>query len=291
MRRHSGSAACAMMLVCRDDRRGVGLRSGGMQRIVIRNATIITMDPKIGDLRGGDNLLDGKRIAEVRRDIGPVDDAEVIDADRHDRTPRLRRQPPPYLAVAAALRGRRLDPRPVFRRHPRRHGQALHARRMYIANYSGALEALDAGITTLYDWSHNNNTPDHADEAVHALKDSGIRAVYGYGNASDEWVPVSELPTNFADVERVRRTHSPPTTSSSPWPSPPADRSSPPSTSPRRISAARALSACGSPSMSATACGASTGRSSSWRAAACSARRHLCPLQHALRAGVPAHRR
>src|SRR5262249_51701764 len=69
------------------------------------------------------------------------------------------------------------------------------------------LEALDAGITTLYDWSHNNNTPEHADEAVRALKDSGIRAVYGYGNASDEWVPVSKLPSNFADVERVRRTH------------------------------------------------------------------------------------
>ena len=30
---------------------------------------------------------------------------------------------------------------------------------MYVANHLGALEALDAGITTLYDWSHNNNTP------------------------------------------------------------------------------------------------------------------------------------
>jgi hypothetical protein len=30
---------------------------------------------------------------------------------------------------------------------------------MYVANYLGALEALDAGITTtLLDWSHNNYT-------------------------------------------------------------------------------------------------------------------------------------
>ena len=78
---------------------------------------------------------------------------------------------------------------------------------MYVANHLGALEALDAGITTLYDWSHNNNTPDHADEAVRGLKDAGLRAVFGYGNANDEWIPPSTLPTNFSDIERVRRSH------------------------------------------------------------------------------------
>ena len=59
----------------------------------------------------------------------------------------------------------------------------------------------------LYDWSHNNNTPDHADEAVRGLKDAGLRAVFGYGNANDEWIPPSTLPTNFSDIERVRRSH------------------------------------------------------------------------------------
>ena len=34
-----------------------------------------------------------------------------------------------------------------------------------------------------------------------------MRAVFGYGNANDEWVPPSTRPTNFSDVERVRRTH------------------------------------------------------------------------------------
>ena len=44
---------------------------------------------------------------------------------------------------------------------------------MYVANYLGALEALDGGITTLVDWSHNNNTPDHADMAIKGLQDFG----------------------------------------------------------------------------------------------------------------------
>ena len=78
---------------------------------------------------------------------------------------------------------------------------------MYVANYLGALEALDGGITTLVDWSHNNNTPDHADMAIKGLHDSGIRAVFAYGNANREWFPVSDLPTNFVDVARVRKQH------------------------------------------------------------------------------------
>jgi len=86
-------------------------------------------------------------------------------------------------------------------------GDVYTADDMYIGNKLGALEALDAGITTLYDWSHNNNSPDHADAAVKGLKDAGLRAVFGYGNSNQEWVPVSGKPSNFDDVKRVREEH------------------------------------------------------------------------------------
>jgi len=52
---------------------------------------------------------------------------------------------------------------------------------VYAANHLGALAALDAGITTLLDWSHIMNTPDHADEAIRGLTDAGIRAVFAHG--------------------------------------------------------------------------------------------------------------
>ncbi|MEX1082721.1 MAG: cytosine deaminase, partial [Xanthobacteraceae bacterium] len=71
-----------------------------------------------------------------------------------------------------------------------------------------ALQAkLDSGVTTLYDWSHNNNSPQHADAAVKGLRDSGMRAVFGYGNANAEWFPPSDKPTDYADVRRVRKAH------------------------------------------------------------------------------------
>ena len=64
-----------------------------------------------------------------------------------------------------------------------------------------------AGSPLLYDWSHCNNTPDHPDACVKALRDSGIRAVYGYGNSNREWFPINDLRTNFDDIRRVRRMH------------------------------------------------------------------------------------
>ena len=44
-----------------------------------------------------------------------------------------------------------------------------------------ALGAIDAGITTLLDWSHIQGSPAHTDAVIQALKDSGLRGVFAYG--------------------------------------------------------------------------------------------------------------
>jgi cytosine/adenosine deaminase-related metal-dependent hydrolase len=51
---------------------------------------------------------------------------------------------------------------------------------VYAGNLAGALECLNAGITTLLDWSHIQLGPAHTEAAVAALRASGIRAVFGY---------------------------------------------------------------------------------------------------------------
>ena len=52
---------------------------------------------------------------------------------------------------------------------------------VYAANQWGALECVNAGITTLVDWSHIMNTPAHADAAIKGLQDTGIRSVFAFG--------------------------------------------------------------------------------------------------------------
>ncbi|WP_279582682.1 amidohydrolase family protein [Fodinicola feengrottensis] len=68
-----------------------------------------------------------------------------------------------------------------------------------VSTLAGALECLDAGITTLQDFSHIQRRPEHADAAVAGLTEAGIRAVFGYGYsvaAGDQRTP--------SEVRRVR---------------------------------------------------------------------------------------
>ena len=76
----------------------------------------------------------------------------------------------------------------------------------YAGNLIGALEALDSGITTLLDWSHNLATPQHTDAAVDALEEAGLRAVFSHGGGAQQWggVMPSPVPHPADDVRRLR---------------------------------------------------------------------------------------
>jgi Cytosine deaminase and related metal-dependent hydrolases len=58
-----------------------------MARTLIKGGWVVSMDDAIGDIRGGDVLIEDDRIAEVGRDID-AGDAEVIGASNIDRLPR-----------------------------------------------------------------------------------------------------------------------------------------------------------------------------------------------------------
>ena len=78
---------------------------------------------------------------------------------------------------------------------------------VYLGNLLGALEAINAGITTLFDWSHIMNSDEHAEAAIKGLRDSGIRAKFGYGTPGTsvwEWFYESKKthPTNAYNIKR-----------------------------------------------------------------------------------------
>jgi cytosine/adenosine deaminase-related metal-dependent hydrolase len=53
---------------------------------------------------------------------------------------------------------------------------------VYAGNLVSILGAIDAGITTILDWSHIQITPEHTEAGIRALQESGVRAVFAYGN-------------------------------------------------------------------------------------------------------------
>lgn len=177
-------------------------------RTLIRGGTVLSMDPEIGDLNTGDVLVEDGRITAVQPRISA--DAEVIDAtgfivipgfvDTHRHTWET--------AIRNCAPNSTLDDyfvgvldyfAPVYR-----------AEDVYNSNLAGALECVNAGITSLVDWSHINNTPDHPDAAVRALQEVGIRAQYAYGSANTSlakyWFNSAEvIPAD--DVARIRDTY------------------------------------------------------------------------------------
>ena len=177
-------------------------------RLLLRGGYVISVDPEIGDINGGDVLIEGDSIAAVAPNID-VSDAEVldvagdivipgfIDTHRHLWETSIRGCAPN--ATLDDYFGVVLDGFAV----------AYRPEDVYVANYMGALECINAGITTVLDWSHIQNTPDHSDEAVRALRESSIRSVFAYGfpNTSlADWWFNSSLKTPD-DVRRVRETY------------------------------------------------------------------------------------
>lgn len=173
------------------------------KRLLVRNGFVVSLDPVVGTRPAADVLVEDGVIAAIEHDLSGVD-AEVIDATgtivlpgfvdthRHTWQTSARGVLPSctldqYLgAVVGTL------------------GPAYRPQDVYIGNLFGSLEALNAGITTLLDWSHCNNTPEHADAGVQGLAEAGIRAVYAHGMpaGADYWVDsVLDHPD---DARRVR---------------------------------------------------------------------------------------
>ncbi|MBB2913241.1 cytosine/adenosine deaminase-related metal-dependent hydrolase [Streptosporangium becharense] len=150
-------------------------------RLLITDATMVDTEPHPRVLPATDMLVEDGVITEVGRGLTAAG-AETLDATdrillpgfvdthRHVWQSVLR-----SIAADATL-GDYLtlvlgELAPAFR------AEDVHA-----ANLWGALEALDSGVTTVYDWSHIQLTPAHTDAALDGLREAGIRAVFGYAH-------------------------------------------------------------------------------------------------------------
>lgn len=174
------------------------------ERTVLRGGTVVTA-ARVGDVLDDTDVLviDGT-IAAIGRDLECGDAREVdvrgrivmpgfVDTHRHTWQAVVRNiasdwSLTEYLAGLHTGLSRHFLPEDT-----------------YAGNLLGALEALDAGITTLVDWSHNLFTPAHADAAIEALRDAGLRAVFAHGGGANQWAgPFPSDVRHPDDARRVR---------------------------------------------------------------------------------------
>src|SRR5690606_37669810 len=126
-------------------------------RVLLRGGCVLTLDPQLGDFDRADVLIEGSTIAAVQPNLD-VADAEVIDASRmivmpgfvdthrHMWQGALRNVSPDGL-LSDYTRDITGAARSVFRPED-----------AYIGDLVSALGALNAGVTTVLDWSHIGNS-------------------------------------------------------------------------------------------------------------------------------------
>lgn len=170
------------------------------RRMLIKGATVLSMDAAIGDFSRADILIVGDKIEQIGPDT-IADDAAVIDAEgmivvpgfidthHHLFQTALRSTLSDKLLFNDGLPENALNyiETMVF-------GFTPHYRPedVYISEKFGSLSQLDAGVTSVLDTSQINHTPEHTDAAISGLLDAGQRASFGY------------LAGSLGDARRIR---------------------------------------------------------------------------------------
>lgn len=179
-----------------------------MRRLLIQDAAVITMDPRLGDLQPGSILIEDERIAAVGARIS-APDAEILDGRSFIVIPGL---------VNAHMHTWQTGLRAISSNWTLlEYFRWVHAglatrflpEDIRIATLAGALNQINCGTTTLVDWCHNNPTPAHTDAAIDGLRESGIRAAFFHGSPKPDPKPgephYSEVPHPRNEVERLLR--------------------------------------------------------------------------------------
>jgi 5-methylthioadenosine/S-adenosylhomocysteine deaminase len=180
----------------------------GLTRLLLKGATVVTMDDSLGDLPEADILIEGDRIVAVGASLA-CHDAEVIPLAGHIVIPGL---------INAHMHTWQTGLRSIaanwtlleyFRWMHAGLATCFAAEDIFCATQVGALNQINCGTTTLVDWCHNNPTAAHTDAALDALFDAGIRATFMHGSPKPDPKPgqphFSEIPHPRDEIERLLR--------------------------------------------------------------------------------------
>ena len=196
-----GQFGCGPATQSSGGQRSLARRLPERKEFVIRNAYIMSMDAKIGDLPRGDVHVRNGSIIAVGTDVA-APQAEVIDGQNMIALPGFVETH--FHLWNSFVRGvvgdGDMDYFPVMTRI----GPDITPDIAYRSVRLGIAEALDSGLTTIHDWSHNLSTPAHADADIRALRESGVRARFSYGYSRELQQRPNQV-TDFADIERVKK--------------------------------------------------------------------------------------
>ncbi|NUP44441.1 MAG: amidohydrolase family protein [Streptomyces sp.] len=148
----------------------------------LRGGTVLTVDAARSVLPGHDVLVVGDRIAAVGPDLAVPDGTVEIDASGGIVMPGMIDTHRHLWQTAMRGYGADWTLTQYLVWYYLEWGRVFRPQDIHAGNLLGALEALDAGVTTTVDWSHGLRTTEHAEAAADALLSVPGRFVLAYGN-------------------------------------------------------------------------------------------------------------
>lgn len=179
-----------------------------VHELLLKGGRVVTVDNSLGDLPDADVLIRDGVIVTVARGLSTsIKNAEVIDCKGRLVIPGLvdthrHVWQGAIGAFTPQMTGAGYDPAVLNGISTRYEPEDIYAGALW-----GALQALDAGITTIADWAHNLRSPEHANANLRGLQESGIRGYFLYGGPG----PKSDTPNppHPQDARRMRDEHFP----------------------------------------------------------------------------------
>jgi 5-methylthioadenosine/S-adenosylhomocysteine deaminase len=171
--------------------------------LLLKGGLVVTVDSKLGDLEDADVLIrNGEIVAVGRGNLTGSTAAEVIDCKGRLIIPGLvdthrHLWQGAIGAFTPQMTGAGYGPAVLNGISTSYEPEDIYAGALW-----GALQALDAGITTIADWAHNLRSPEHANANLRGLQESGIRGYFLYGGPG----PSTEMPNppHPIDARRLR---------------------------------------------------------------------------------------
>ena len=170
------------------------------KKLLIKCGWLISMDPAIGDLADAEILIQNDKILEVGTNLG-ADADEVLDAGDLIVMPGLINAHLHTWQTALKLVGSEWVSPDYHKNMHANMATKFTAEDTYVGNLFGALNQIDNGTTTIFDWCHNLRDLEMAERAVDGLEEAEIRAVFGHGTAKP---PVTEGEIPFTHVPHPR---------------------------------------------------------------------------------------
>jgi len=179
-----------------------------VHELLLKGGLVVTVDDSLKDLPDADVLIRDGVIVAVAPGLSTSNKkAEVIDCKGRLVIPGLvdthrHVWQGAIGAFTPQMTGAGYDPAVLNGISTRYEPEDIYAGALW-----GALQALDAGITTIADWAHNLRSPEHANANLRGLQESGIRGYFLYGGPGPK--RDTPNPPHPQDARRMRDEHFP----------------------------------------------------------------------------------